>query len=303
MSFASRRAFLKQLTYGAVGTSTLFAQAGVASTKLSDNIFEITGAGANILALTSADGVLMVDGGLARNSAEVLKLVASLSNHQPVKVLFNTHWHPEATGANEAVRKAGGKVMAHENTKLWMGTDVNVEWQKKVYPRNPVDALPNDTFYINGKLTFGTEIVEYGILPQAHTDGDIYVYLRQANILMAGDLVSVGQYPILDYSSGGWIGGMAQASKALLAMTTAQTRIIPGSGPVQSRADLEAQSAMLATVMDRLLKLLRQGMSAKDMIAAAPTKEFDAKWGNPELFIANAYPGLWGHVREVGGIV
>ena len=93
------------------------------------------------------------------------------------------------------------------------------------------------------------------------------------------------------------------ATKTLLKLANAETRIVPGTGPLQTRADLEAQSEMLATMKDRLVKLMRQGMGPKDMIAAAPTKEFDAKWGNPELFISNAYRGMWGHVRELGGIV
>jgi cyclase len=222
-------------------------------------------------------------------------------------MLFNTHWHCENTGSNEALAKAGAKIIAHENTKLWMGTDVFVEWQNRTYQPMPKAALPNDTFYATivttKKTTFGDQPIEYGYLPQAHTDGDIYVYFPKPNILMAGDVVSVGSYPILDYSSGGWIGGMAQASRTLLKVANADTRIIPGKGPVQTRADLEAQSEMLAAVMDRMVKMLKQGMGAKDMLAAGATKEFDAKWGDPQLFVTNAYPGLWGHVRELGGIV
>jgi glyoxylase-like metal-dependent hydrolase (beta-lactamase superfamily II) len=221
--------------------------------------------------------------------------------------LFNTHWHPENTGSNEALARAGAKIIAHENTKQWMGTDVFVEWQKRTTKPLPKAALPTETFFASvaetRKMTFGNEPVEYGYLPQAHTDGDIYVYLPRPNILMAGDIVSPGAYPILDYSSGGWIGGMVQATKTLLKVAYAETRIIPGSGPMQSRADLEAEQSMLSTVMDRLVKMMKQGMGARDMLAAAPTKEFDGTWGNPELFITNAYPGMWGHARELGGIV
>jgi glyoxylase-like metal-dependent hydrolase (beta-lactamase superfamily II) len=143
----------------------------------------------------------------------------------------------------------------------------------------------------------------YGYLGQAHTDGDIYVFFPGPNILMAGDVFSVGQYPILDYTTGGWIGGLSDACKTLLNTCDAQTRIIPGSGAVQARADLQAQADMCAAMRTRFVDLMRKGMGAKDMLAAAPTKDFDAEWGNPELFITNAYPGLWGHVRELGGIV
>jgi cyclase len=299
-----RRELLRLLACAAPGLP-LFGQSAAApkTTRLAKNVLLIGGAGANVVVLTGPDGALLVDGGLAENSPELLKTIASETGGLPVRVLFNTHWHPEQTGSNAAVRQAGGKIVAHENTRLWMGAQVRVEWQKRTYPPQPAAALPSETFYSTGKMTFGGETIQYGHLPQAHTDGDLYVYLPGPNILAAGDVVSVGKYPILDYSTGGWIGGMVQASKTLLSVANADTRIVPASGPVQTRADLEAQNAMLSTVMDRLLKLIRQGMSAQDMIAAKPTAEFDQKWGDPELFIANAYPGLWGHVRELGGIV
>jgi hypothetical protein len=120
---------------------------------------------------------------------------------------------------------------------------------------------------------------------------------------MTGDVFSAGSYPILDYSTGGWIGGLTDATRTLVGLADAQTRIVPGVGPVQTKAELEAQLEMLGTMRTRFIEMMRKGMSAKDMLAAAPTKEFDAKWGNPTLFITNAYPGLWGHVREIGGIV
>lgn len=279
----------------------------ITATKLADNFIEITGAGANVLLVVGSEGCLMVDGGSAERSAELLQIVSEHSGGRPVRVLFNTHWHPECTGSNEALAKAGARIIAHENTKQWLGTDVFEPWQKRTYKPLPKPALPTETFYATlattRKMTFGDEPVEYGYLPQAHTDGDIYVYFPRPNILMAGDVVSVGAYPILDYTTGGWIGGMVQAAKTLQKVTNSDTRIIPGTGPVQTRADLDAEQQMVSTVMERLVKLMKQGMGAKDMIAAAPTKEFDAKWGNPELFITNAYPGMWGHVRELGGIV
>ena len=96
---------------------------------------------------------------------------------------------------------------------------------------------------------------------------------------------------------------MSEASKTLVGVADDQTRVIPGNGPIQTKADLQAQADMCGTMRTRFVEMMRKGMSAKDMLAAAPTKEFDARWGNPELFITNAYPGLWHHVREIGGIV
>ena len=167
-------------------------------------------------------------------------------------------------------------------------------------------------------MTFADQPIEYGYMMQAHTDGDIYVYFPGPNILMAGGVVSGSSYPILDFDTGGWLGpgdkrdprfsdpvpiGMVAAQRTLLKVTNAATRIVPGDGAVMTRADLQAESEMLATVRDRLVKLLKMGYGPKEMIAAKPTQEFDAKYGDPEQFIRNAYMGLWAHVRELGGIV
>jgi glyoxylase-like metal-dependent hydrolase (beta-lactamase superfamily II) len=176
-------------------------------------------------------------------------------------------------------------------------------WQHKTYQPRPKEARPNTTFYTTGKMMFGKEEVRYGYLGQAHTDGDMYVFFPGPNILMTGDTFTVGSYPILDYTTGGWIGGLSEACKTLVNAADAQTRVIPGNGPIQTKADLQAQAEMCAAMRQRFVEMMRKGMSAKDMFLAKPTKEFDAKWGDPELFIFNAYPGLWGHVREIGGIV
>jgi cyclase len=298
-----RRQFLGALA-GAAGASLCRAEVSpLAATKLTDNFIQIAGAGSNVLAVTGSDGVLMVDGGLKERSADLLKLVAEQAGGRPVQTLFNTHWHPEHTGSNEALGKAGAKIIASENTKLWLGTEIDFGWQKKTYEPSPKAALPTQTFYTSGKTTFGKERIEYALMPQAHTDGDIYVFFPGPNILVAGDVVSVGSYPVLDYTTGGWIGGMVNGQKTLLQLINMDTRIIPGTGPVQTKADLQALNDMCSTLRDRFLKLMKQGMGPKEMIAAKPTKEYDEKWGDPELFIANAYRGLWGHVRELGGIV
>ena len=303
---SNRRAFLGGLA-GIALAHRAFAQASsvpLEAKKLTDNFLLITGAGGNVLAVIGSDGVLLVNGGSAERSAELLKLVAEHSGGKPVQVLFNTCWHPQNTGSNEALGKAGAKIIAHENTKLWLGTEIDCGWQKRTYEPNPKASLPNQPFYSGDqKIMFGKQPIEYGYMPQAHTDGDIYVYLPGPNILAAGDVVSVGSYPIVDYTTGGWLGGMVEGQKTLLKVTNADTRIVPGSGPVMTQADLDAEQQMLAMLKDRFAKLMKQGLGPKEMVAAAPTKDFDDEWGNPELFIELCYRGMWGHVRELGGIV
>ena len=304
----NRRDFIKLVGGGALGFSlrrNALSQAAtqIIATRIADNYTLLSGAGSNVLVLHGPEGILMVDGGLAEHSADLLKAATGLSPEGRIQALFNTHWHPEHTGSNETLGKAGAKIIAHENTKLWMGAEIISMWQHRTFLPRPKDARPNTTFYTTGKMTFGKEEIRYGYLGQAHTDSDIYVFFPGPNILMTGDVFSVGSYPILDYTTGGWIGGLSDATKTLVALTDAQTRVIPGNGPIQSKADLQAHSDMCGTMRTRFVEMMRKGMSAKDMLAAAPTKEFDSKWGNPELFITNAYPGLWGHVREIGGIV
>jgi glyoxylase-like metal-dependent hydrolase (beta-lactamase superfamily II) len=300
---SNRRDFLRTLAAGAAGLSLSAQGTPITATKLADNFVHIAGAGSNVLLVTGPDGALLVDGGSPERSADLSKVVAEQSGGRKVQTLFNTHWHLESTGSNEALGKAGAKIIAHENTRLWMDTDIICKWRNKTFPPRPKQALPNETFYTNGKMAFGKETVQYGYLGQAHTDGDMYVFFPGPNILVTGDVVCAGQYPIPDPTTAGWVGGLLDASKALLALTNPETRIVPGSGPVQTQADLQAQVDMLGIMRTKFVDMMRKGMGAKDMLAAAPTKEFDAKWGNPELFITNAYPGLWGHVREIGGIV
>jgi cyclase len=298
----NRREFLGSVV-GAAALSAvstkLWAQGALSATKLADNYSLVSGAGSNVLMVTGPDGVLLVDGGSAEHSAEVLKLAGA----KPVKLAFNTHWHWDHTGSNEAIRKAGAKIVAHENTKLWLGAEIDCTWQNRTYEPRPAEALPNETFYTSGKMAFGAEKIEYAVMPQAHTDGDIYLYFPGPNILMTGDVVANGAYPVLDFTTGGWISGMVDGQASLLKIANKDTKIVPGSGAVMTLAELQAEHDMMATLRDRLIKLLKQGMSPKDMVAAGPTKEFDEKWGSPDQFIFNAYRGLWGHVRELGGIV
>ncbi|MEP7242799.1 MAG: MBL fold metallo-hydrolase [Gammaproteobacteria bacterium] len=272
-------------------------------TPITESLAQVTGAGSNVVILTGPDGVVMIDGGLGERSADLLKAISKHTKVPHPKTLFNTHWHWDHTGSNERLGKAGAKIIAHENTKLWLGAEFTSDWENRQYEPRPKAAWPTETFYTAAKMNFGNEEIRYAWLPRAHTDGDIYIHLPAQNVLVAGDLVSVGSYPILDVATGGWIGGMVDATKALIDLSDDKTRIIPGTGPVQTRADLQVQLQMLSTMKDRLIGLMKKGIGTDEVLAAPPTGEFDAKWGDPKLFLANAYRGLWGHVRELGGIV
>jgi glyoxylase-like metal-dependent hydrolase (beta-lactamase superfamily II) len=267
-------------------------------TPLRDGLSLITGGASNVSVLRTATGAVVVDSGPPELAGDLGQRVRDSLGTAPVAALFNTHWHPSHTGGNEAVRSAETQIIAHELTRLWMSTEYYVDWEDKTYsPRAPA-ALPTRTFYSSDpqplKLELGNETIEYGHLPEAHTDGDIYVLFENRNVLVAGGAVTAGAYPVIDYATGGWIGGLVAATRKLLDITDRDTLIVPANGPAQRRAHLEAQLAMLTAVRERIENLMRKGKSIAEMLDANVTEGFDDYWGdNRERFVANIYNGLW----------
>jgi glyoxylase-like metal-dependent hydrolase (beta-lactamase superfamily II) len=300
-----RREFLQALA-GALGTiplavsRTVFAEASPSATRLGERITLITGAGNNVLALAGSNEHLLVDAGDAARSPELLKLAGKVST------VINTHYHLESTGGNDAMAAAGAKIAAHLNTKLWMTQEIIRDWEHgKVYPPRAKAALPTETFRAAaGEMTFAGERIEYGLLTQAHTDGDLFVHFRNANVLAVGDVVQPGRLPTLDWFCGGWIGGMQNAQKALLDRADDQTKIVPASGPVMTKADVQANYATIVKIREKLVGLLKKGQGAQNMIDAGAVDEFkDVMPGDARTFLYCAYRGLWAHARELGGIV
>ena len=301
---ADRRHFLQLLLGAVAGLSAAgraVAQNSVSVTPLGKSLSLVSGFGGNMVSLTGSSSRLFVNGGSLRPDVSVG--ISDTPSSQPVEFLFNTDWHPENTGMNLGVGQNGGQILAHEFTKQYLSIERHVEWQNKTHKPLPAKALPTKTFMQAGSMTFGGQTIEYAPLGQAHTDGDIYLFFREANVLVVGDVMTAGKYPIADYTSGGWLGGLQSATKTLLSVANPDTRIVPGEGPVQTRADLQAQYDMLSATREAFVKMMRQGMSAEEMLAAGLTKAFDARWGNPELFVKTSYRGMWLHVRELGGIV
>jgi glyoxylase-like metal-dependent hydrolase (beta-lactamase superfamily II) len=274
-----------------------------ALTDLGPDLVLASGAGANVVALASADGLLLVDTGAEAHAAALQGALAQRWQGRPVKIAFNTNWRDDHVGLNAALRSAGAAVMAHENTKLWLGGDFFVDWEDRHYAPHPAAMLPNKTFYTSGKVELGGRNVEYWYLPRAHTDGDIAVFFPDANVLAASDLLSVGRYPVPDYATGGWIGGLIDATQKLLDATDAKTRVVAAAGGVYGRAELQAQLEMCKAVAQKTAEAFRVGMSFADFVASKPTAAFDARWGDPQLFMRLAYKGGFAHLRELGGVI
>jgi cyclase len=302
----TRRQLLKVALGGAAGVAlapvrrlTAFSAQAAAQDatveRLSDDLFVVRRPGeANVVARTGKDGVVLVDGGSSAGASALLTAVAALPNGGPVLTIFNTHWHPEQTGSNEQLGKAGRTIIAHENTRLWLTSDVVYPWNGKRFKRMPKVAQPNKTFYTTGELT---PDVRYGYIPDAaHTDGDMYVHFPKQNVLAVGDAVYADGWPVVDYTTGGWIGGIVGALQRLQVMADANTRIVPARGPVIGVTELKAQLQMYATIYGRLTQLLNKGRSPSEAVAANPTKEFDAQMGNPDEFVRRAFESLWGYL-------
>jgi glyoxylase-like metal-dependent hydrolase (beta-lactamase superfamily II) len=300
----TRRQLLKSAIGGAAGIALgapvlrLAAQTTPASAqtvRLADDLFVISIPGeANVVAHTSMSGVLLVDGMSARASDLLMKTVADLPGGGPVHTLFNTHWHPEQTGSNETIGKAGKAIIAQENTRLWLTTDVKWPWNGKTFKRLPKIAQPNKTFYKDGAFDSG---IKYGYIPDAaHTDGDLYVFFPRQNVLAVGDVISGQGWPVVDYITGGWIGGIVGGLQRLQTIANDDTRIVPGRGPVLGMKDLKAQSDMYGTIYDRLSTMLNRGRGPSEAVAAQPAKEFEAQMGNPDEFIRRSFESLWAYL-------
>lgn len=277
------------------------APPAISARRLADDVWLLTGAGCNVVAVGAGGGVVLVDSGRADSIDELLRVLMLESGQEPVAAV-NTHWHPENTGGNAELIRRGARVHAHENTKLWMGTSFVIPGTTTRIERQPRERLPTDTFLEATTIERGGLRLELGHLPQAHTDGDVFVRLREPDLIAVGGLVSVDTYPTLDYATGGWIGGLVHATAALLEITGPRTLVVPSCGEVVGREHLVEQHRMLATVYERLLGLLKQGMSAREMLSANVTQDFDQRWGDPTRFVLDAYPGLWGHQNEFDGI-
>jgi len=216
-----------------------------------------------------------------------------------VATVFNTHWHTENTGANEALQQGGADIVAHVNTRLWMATPTWLPKEDRYRPARPRDAHPTKTFYADGSMHAGNERIDYGYLIEAHTSGDIYVFFRDSNVLAVGDVASPARDPELDYLTGAWIGGRADAMDRLVALSDDKTRIVPGYGPVMSRAELQAERDMMKTIYERTVDRVREGDYVEDMLKAGVMNGLARTWKDPQKFLYDVHKGLWAHHNKL----
>src|SRR5690606_29501709 len=173
-----------------------------------------------------------------------------------VHTLFSTHYHPDQSGGNPLFGAAGARIHAHRITQQWLSADYYIPEEDRWVPALPEAGRPTETFREKAELQLGDEHIEMGYLLEAHTRGDMYVYLRDSNILAVGDVASPERDPALDWYAGGWLGGRVDAMDDLLEVANTDTLIVPAYGPVMSYAELQAERDMMWHLWERMSTLV-----------------------------------------------
>jgi glyoxylase-like metal-dependent hydrolase (beta-lactamase superfamily II) len=262
----------------------------ITTTKLYDNVFLLQGAGGNMALQTGKDGQVLIDSSFATAVPAILEAIKKTGPGTP-DALINTHWHYDHTDGNENLHAAGYTIFAHENTRKRLSTPQTIKAFNLAFPANPAGALPTITFDSSLQAWHNGDTLDLVHFDPAHTDTDIYIHFQKANVLHCGDTFFNGFYPFIDESSGGSIGGMIRANEKALALATADTKIIPGHGPLGTKADLLALHDMLSGVREKVAALKSAGLTEQEAIAKKPTAQWDAKWAGG-MMNGDAFTGL-----------
>lgn len=267
----------------------------------------LTGGGCNVVALASPEGALLVDGGLAEHSAAVLKAVRSATGSKRVATLINTHWHPEQTGSNEAVGKAGGTIISHEVTRLALARKNASALYEGTYGALPPKALPTVTTYNTGTLEFAGEQVTYRYLPAAHTNGDLFVHFPKHNVLVAGGPVAGRSWPVIDWLNGGFYHGFLRSYEILSEVVKPDTVVIGAQGVPLKGSDIVRLKDVYWELFKQFFILFNKGFGPEDVVefnkgkefvgvvpvvADRPLKGLIEEMGDPSQFLEFAYRSL-----------
>jgi cyclase len=268
------------------------AHAGDITARDVNGLTVFGGAGCNVVALVGPEGALLVDGGRAVNSAVLLAAVSAALKTSRVHTLINTHWHPEQVGSNEAVGKAGGVIISHEVTRLYLGRDSRSALYDGVIKALPPEARPTKTTYNTGSLEFAGETVEYRYLPAAHTNGDLFIHFPKHNVIAAGGPVSAVRWPVMDYLNGAFMHGFVRSYDILASVVKPDTIIVPADGPTLTGADIVRQRDMYWALFKTMFANFNKGFGPQDVIAERPLKDYEAQYGDPAAFLDAAYRSL-----------
>lgn len=282
----------------AAGPSDLAATTPVKAAKLYDNLYLLQGVGGNMALQTGPDGNLLIDASFAPAVPRIREAIAALApeSASAPAILVNTHWHQDHTGGNEGLHTAGFTIFAHRQTRARLSTPQTMKVFHRTVPASPPGALPQIVMDDSLVIWRNGDTLDLAHFAPAHTDGDISIHFHKADVLHVGDIWFNGMYPFIDEGAGGSIGGMIRAGEKALAVAGDTTKIIPGHGPLGSKADLQKFHDMLAAVRDKVAALKAAGASEEEAVAKKPTAEFDPVWGkgfmSPDVFAGIVYRTL-----------
>lgn len=269
--------------------------APIKTTKLADNVYLLQGAGGNMVLQTGPDGNVLIDSSFATAVPKIREAIGAVSK-DPADALINTHWHFDHTDGNEGLHAVGFTIFAHRMTRERLSTAQTIKMFNTTVPAAPAGALPMITFDDALHVWHNGDTLDLVHFDPAHTDTDIYIHFNEADVLHVGDVWFNGFYPFIDESSGGSIGGMIRASEKALAVAGNNTKIVPGHGPLGSKAELQKYHNMLSGVRDKVAALKTAGASEQEALAKKPTTEFDAIWAkgmmSPDQFAGIVYRTL-----------
>jgi cyclase len=253
----------------------------------------LQGAGCNVVAMPGPEGALMIDGGLAANADALLAAVKAATGASRVHTLINTHWHPEQTGANEAVGRAGGVIFAHEKTKAALSHTIynSIAFTGR-RPALPQAARPARTTRGDGSMEFAGQTIDYGYMPAAHTDSDLFVHFPNMNLLVVGGVVSAEEWPLLDYRNGAWLGGRVRALERLADLVKPDTRVVPANGRVITGREVVRHRDMYQKLFTTMIGYLNMGLGPEDAVKRNPLKEYQPEFGDPSTFTYGALKSM-----------
>jgi glyoxylase-like metal-dependent hydrolase (beta-lactamase superfamily II) len=295
----------------------------VETLHVAGRVYMVAGAGTNVAVQTGRQGLLLVNTGPTAEAGEAV--VAAIREHitdDPIRLILTTSADDELTGANEVVSNSGANINAgvgggngREPSRIdgapIIATEAVLHRMSGLLndPRNENFAdWPHLTFYgpLNSR-NFNDEVVEMRHVPNAHTDGDIFVWFRQSDVIAAGNLYSTVTYPLIDIARGGTVQGYLNALNDMLDIAVPKfndqggTMIIPGHGRISNESDLAEYRDMTTIIRDRVRRMVEAGLTLEQVRAAGPTLDYDGIYGNPpgatwtgEMFLEAVYRDLSG---------
>jgi glyoxylase-like metal-dependent hydrolase (beta-lactamase superfamily II) len=267
----------------------------IESTPLRGPLTMLSGSGGNITVLNGREGKMMVDAGIAVSRPRVEAALKAISS-APIKYLIDTHYHWDHTDGNPWVHEDGAIIIGTAGTVKRVSEVTRVDDWDFTFEPLPASAVPTEIVTQNKTYHFAGQTVELRLLSPAHTDTDLYVFFKEANVASLGDLFWNGVYPFIDNENGGGINGMIEADDAILAQLNDQVVLAPGHGPVGNKKQFRDFRDMLSGVRDNVAALKKKGMTRDQVVAAKPTAKYDAVYGHfvidPDFFTRIVFDGL-----------